>query len=80
MTSERMVAGGERRNEEGIQVVLLRHGQSEWNSAKRFSGWMDIDLTEAGRIEAARAGKLLKLHNFEFDEALWAASAARHAL
>jgi 2,3-bisphosphoglycerate-dependent phosphoglycerate mutase len=69
VTSERMVAGGERKNEEGIQVVLLRHGQSEWNSAKRFSGWMDIDLTEAGRIEAARAGKLLKLHNFEFDEA-----------
>ena len=55
--------------ESGIQVVLLRHGQSEWNSTKRFSGWMDIDLTETGRIEAARAGKLLKLHNFEFDEA-----------
>ena len=54
---------------EGYQLVLLRHGESEWNSAKRFSGWMDIDLTETGRIEAARAGKLLKLHNFEFDEA-----------
>jgi 2,3-bisphosphoglycerate-dependent phosphoglycerate mutase len=31
--------------------VLLRHGESEWNASKRFSGWMDIDLTEKGRVQ-----------------------------
>mmetsp|Transcript_14314 Transcript_14314/g.42226 ORF Transcript_14314/g.42226 Transcript_14314/m.42226 type:complete len:378 (-) Transcript_14314:825-1958(-) len=51
------------------QLVLLRHGESEWNFAKRFTGWVDVDLTETGRLQAARAGKVLKNHNFEFDEA-----------
>lgn len=37
------------RAHDGFKIVLLRHGQSEWNSSKRFSGWMDIDLTEKGR-------------------------------
>jgi len=55
--------------QEPFKVVLLRHGESEWNASKRFSGWMDIDLTEKGRMQAARAGKLLKLHGYEFDEA-----------
>jgi len=32
-------------------VVLLRHGESEWNASKRFSGWMDINLTEKGRMQ-----------------------------
>jgi 2,3-bisphosphoglycerate-dependent phosphoglycerate mutase len=49
--------------------VLLRHGESEWNATKRFSGWTDIDLTEKGRNQATQAGKLLSLHGFEFDEA-----------
>ena len=52
-----------------VQIVLLRHGESEWNAEKRFSGWMDIDLTEKGRNQATQAGKLLALHGFEFDEA-----------
>jgi 2,3-bisphosphoglycerate-dependent phosphoglycerate mutase len=49
------------------QVVLLRHGESEWNLSNRFSGWKDVDLTETGRSEAAEAGQLLKSEGFEFD-------------
>jgi 2,3-bisphosphoglycerate-dependent phosphoglycerate mutase len=41
------------------RLVLLRHGQSTWNEANRFTGWYDADLTEAGRAEARRAGELL---------------------
>jgi len=52
-----------------IQLVFIRHGESEWNASKRFSGWVDIDLTEKGRQQAVRAGKLLRLNNIEFDEA-----------
>ena len=47
----------------------VRHGQSEWNAAKRFTGWVDVDLTEKGRLQATNAGRLLKLHNFAFEEA-----------
>jgi 2,3-bisphosphoglycerate-dependent phosphoglycerate mutase len=49
------------------QVVLLRHGESEWNLSNRFSGWKDVDLTETGRGEAGEAGQLLKSEGFEFD-------------
>lgn len=41
-------------------LVLLRHGQSEWNSANLFTGWVDVDLTEKGIIEARAAGELLR--------------------
>ncbi len=41
-------------------LVLLRHGQSQWNLADRFTGWVDVDLTEAGEQEARQAGELLK--------------------
>lgn len=41
------------------RLVLLRHGESEWNKLNLFTGWYDCDLTEAGRIEAAAAGDLL---------------------
>lgn len=50
-------------------VVLLRHGQSQWNLENRFTGWVDIDLTEAGRQEAIRAGELLKSKGYQFDVA-----------
>ena len=50
-------------------LILLRHGQSEWNASKRFTGWVDVDLTEQGREEATHAGIMLKRHGFEFDEA-----------
>lgn len=41
-------------------LALLRHGQSEWNLQNRFTGWVDVDLTEQGRTEAKKAGALLK--------------------
>jgi 2,3-bisphosphoglycerate-dependent phosphoglycerate mutase len=40
-------------------LILLRHGQSTWNHENRFTGWVDVDLSDAGRAEAARAGQLL---------------------
>ena len=41
-------------------LILLRHGESEWNALNLFTGWVDVDLTEKGRTEAARAGELIK--------------------
>jgi 2,3-bisphosphoglycerate-dependent phosphoglycerate mutase len=41
-------------------LVLLRHGESEWNALNLFTGWVDVDLTDKGRAEAARGGELLK--------------------
>lgn len=49
------------------QLVLLRHGESQWNKENRFTGWTDVDLTEKGRAEAAAAGQLLKAEGFGFD-------------
>lgn len=51
------------------RLVLIRHGESQWNKENRFTGWVDIDLSEIGRKEAARAGKLLKDEGFVFDVA-----------
>ena len=47
-------------------LILVRHGQSQWNKKKRFTGWVDIDLTEEGKSEAEYAGKLIKELNIEF--------------
>jgi 2,3-bisphosphoglycerate-dependent phosphoglycerate mutase len=47
-------------------LILVRHGQSLWNKERRFTGWADIDLTEHGKSEAKRAGKLIKELNIEF--------------
>lgn len=44
-------------------LILLRHGQSEWNQKNLFTGWVDVRLTDLGRSEAARAGELLKEHD-----------------
>ena len=52
-----------------IKLVLLRHGESQWNRENRFTGWYDIDLTEQGRGEASTAGKLLREGGFVFDVA-----------
>lgn len=49
------------------KLVLIRHGESEWNKENRFTGWKDIDLSEKGREEAKSAGELLKSEGFEFD-------------
>jgi 2,3-bisphosphoglycerate-dependent phosphoglycerate mutase len=51
------------------KLVLIRHGESEWNKENRFTGWKDVDLSERGREEALAAGKLLKAEGFTFDEA-----------
>ena len=51
------------------QVVLLRHGESDWNLSNRFSGWTDVDLTDTGREEAAHSGQLLLEEGFTFDVA-----------
>jgi 2,3-bisphosphoglycerate-dependent phosphoglycerate mutase len=50
-----------------MKLVLLRHGESQWNKENRFTGWTDIDLTEKGIEEAKNAGKLLKAEGFTFD-------------
>lgn len=49
-------------------LVLLRHGQSEWNLANRFTGFKDVALTDKGREEAVNAGKLLKNGGIKFDQ------------
>jgi 2,3-bisphosphoglycerate-dependent phosphoglycerate mutase len=48
-------------------LILVRHGQSAWNLEKRFTGWVDIDLTEKGKSEAERAGSLIKERNIEIN-------------
>jgi 2,3-bisphosphoglycerate-dependent phosphoglycerate mutase len=48
------------------KLVLLRHGESEWNKENRFTGWTDVDLSERGIKEAAEAGKVLKENGFDF--------------
>ena len=48
-------------------LVLLRHGQSQWNLENRFTGWWDVDLSEQGVAEARAAGVLLKERGYEFD-------------
>ncbi|MCY7345824.1 MAG: 2,3-diphosphoglycerate-dependent phosphoglycerate mutase [Pyrinomonadaceae bacterium] len=51
------------------KLVLIRHGESEWNKENRFTGWKDVDLSEKGRAEAKAAGQLLKAEGYTFDEA-----------
>ncbi|HVF36988.1 MAG TPA: 2,3-diphosphoglycerate-dependent phosphoglycerate mutase [Sphingomicrobium sp.] len=48
-------------------LVLLRHGQSQWNLENRFTGWWDVDLSDKGIDEARKAGKLLKSKGYAFD-------------
>ena len=50
-------------------LVLVRHGQSEWNLKNLFTGWKDVDLTEQGIAEAKQAGRSLKARGLEFDVA-----------
>ena len=51
------------------KLVLIRHGESQWNKENRFTGWKDVDLSDKGREEAKAAGQLLKAEGFTFDEA-----------
>lgn len=50
-----------------MKLVLIRHGESEWNKLNLFTGWTDVELTEKGREEAATGGRLLKEQGFDFD-------------
>ncbi|WP_296255796.1 2,3-diphosphoglycerate-dependent phosphoglycerate mutase [uncultured Ezakiella sp.] len=52
-----------------MKLVLVRHGQSEWNLENKFTGWVDVDLSEKGYAEAKHAGQILKDHGLEFDKA-----------
>lgn len=49
------------------KLVLMRHGESQWNLENRFTGWTDVDLTETGRKQAWEAGQLLKEKGYAFD-------------
>ena len=49
------------------KLILLRHGQSQWNLENRFTGWKNVPLTEKGETEAKKAGELLKKHNIHVD-------------
>ena len=48
-------------------LILVRHGQSEWNLQKRFTGWVDVDLTPEGKLEACKAGELIKDLNLDIN-------------
>ena len=50
-----------------MKLVLIRHGESEWNKLNLFTGWTDVDLSEKGHEEAKEAGRLLKANNYDFD-------------
>ena len=51
------------------KLVLLRHGESQWNLDNRFTGWVDVDLTENGRAQARAGGELMKAEGLRFDVA-----------
>ena len=51
------------------KLVLMRHGESQWNLENRFTGWTDVDLTDLGREQARQAGLLLKKEGYSFDVA-----------
>jgi len=50
-------------------LVLVRHGQSQWNLENRFTGWVDVDLTAEGEAQAAKSGELIKAAGVKFDRA-----------
>lgn len=49
------------------KLVLLRHGESEWNRENRFTGWTDVELSDRGLVEARSAGEILKSEGYRFD-------------
>lgn len=51
------------------KIVLLRHGESIWNKENLFTGWYDVDLSDQGKVEAKKAGEVLKAEGFTFDVA-----------
>ena len=53
--------------EDTMKLVLVRHGESEWNKLNLFTGWTDVELSDTGREEAAAGGKALREEGFDFD-------------
>ena len=51
------------------KLVLIRHGQSQWNLENRFTGWVDVNLTEEGEKQASKSGELLKASGIQFSQA-----------
>src|SRR5947199_2566031 len=51
------------------KLVLIRHGESDWNRQNRFTGWTDVDLSEKGRQQAKEGGQVLKAEGYTFDVA-----------
>ena len=49
------------------KLVIIRHGESEWNQKNLFTGWVDVELSDKGKAEAKRAGELLKEAGLDFD-------------
>ena len=50
-----------------MRLVIIRHGESEWNKLNLFTGWSDVDLSPEGKKEAILAGKALKEEEIDFD-------------
>lgn len=50
-----------------MKLVLIRHGESEWNRLNLFTGWTDVELSDKGRQEAAEGGRILKAEGYDFD-------------
>ena len=48
-------------------LILVRHGQSTWNLEKKFTGWVDVDLTARGKLEACKSGELIKELKLDID-------------
>ena len=48
-------------------LILVRHGQSEWNLEKRFTGWVDVNLTAKGKLEACKSGEYIKEQKLKID-------------
>ena len=61
------------------KLVLMRHGESQWNLENRFTGWTDVDLTDTGREQARKAGELLKKEGYTFDRPIPRCSSAPSA-
>ena len=50
------------------KLILVRHGQSIWNAENRFTGWVDVDLSETGILEAKKSGQLIKSLEINIDK------------
>lgn len=69
MAAARATAEGGQAAERPFTLCLIRHGESLWNRANRFTGWVDIDLSDTGRQQATDAGRLLAARRYTFDVA-----------